>query len=318
MSVELVSYGGSGAVKIDRRVMLEFEGRTFSLHTRAAYGLAIRQFFTFVKGVQPGEVELGDVQRWRDHMMNRLGRSNATVNLKLAALRSFYEYLIAGGYVLRNPAGTKSVKPPPLPDETQGRALGNAEVRALLAGPDRSKPGGARDYAMMLIMSKMSLRASEVCSLKASSVKWSHARWVLKYRVKRGRDMTQVLPGDVKEAVDSYLRLDRKRRELLRTNVGDPYLFQPSVNHRTLEYNKAISARMLYTIVTKWADVVGIGRVTPHDLRRTAVTRALDLGMDYRRVQMMTGHKDAKTVARYDHGKKNLELGPASIMHYDD
>jgi site-specific recombinase XerC len=38
---------------------------------------------------------------------------------------------------------------------------------------------GARDYALMLVMLRLSLRVSEVCSLRASSVKWSRGRWTL-------------------------------------------------------------------------------------------------------------------------------------------
>lgn len=318
MTVDLIRVGGSGAVTIDQQLMLDFERRTFSEHTKKAYSLAIRQFFSFAKGLQPAAVEVRHVYAWADFMMKTERRSNATVNLKLAALRVFYEYLIAGGYVASNPALTKSVKPPPLPDVPQGRALKSFEVRALLAGPDRSKPEGARDYAMMLVMARMSLRASEVCSLRASSIGWSNARWVLKYRVKRGREMTQALPAVIKDAIDEYLRLDRKRRAAHGTSQGDQYLFQPSVNYRTLVFNKPLSARRLYAIVMKWAEFGRIGPVTPHDLRRTAVTRALEQGMDYRQVQMMTGHKDAKTVARYDYGRDSLERGAANFLNYDD
>jgi site-specific recombinase XerD len=58
------------------------------------------------------------------------------------------------------------------------------EVRYLLSGPDREKPEGARDYALMVVMLRLSLRVSEVSSLRASSVKWSHGRWTLRCRVK--------------------------------------------------------------------------------------------------------------------------------------
>jgi site-specific recombinase XerD len=78
----------------------------------------------------------------------------------------------------------KLVSPPELPSEPTGRALSAREVRYLLSGPDRGKPEGARDYALMLIMLRLSLRVSEVCSPRASSVKWSHGRWTLRCKVK--------------------------------------------------------------------------------------------------------------------------------------
>lgn len=61
-----------------------------------------------------------------------------------------------------NPAATKLVSPPELPSEPAGRALSAKEVRYLLSGPDREKPDGARGYALMMVMLRLSLRVSEV------------------------------------------------------------------------------------------------------------------------------------------------------------
>ena len=49
-------------------------------------------------------------------------------------------------------------------------------MRYLMAGPDHEKPEGARDYALVLVMSRHSFRASEVCSLHALFVKRSNGR----------------------------------------------------------------------------------------------------------------------------------------------
>src|SRR5215216_2561475 len=106
-------------------------------------------------------------------------RKANTVATKLAIVRSFFEYLKAGGVIPLNPASTKLVTPPELPTEPQGRALTPKEVRYLLSGPDRSKPEGARDYAMMLVMLRLSLRLAEVSMLRASAIRWSHGRWIL-------------------------------------------------------------------------------------------------------------------------------------------
>jgi integrase len=100
-----------------------------------------------------------------------------------------------------------------------------------------------RDYALMLVMLRLSLHVSEVCSLRASSVKWSHGRWTLRCKVKGGREEVRPLPKDVKEAIDHYLRLDR-RREIAHSGGEYAYLFQPHTNYRTLEFDKALSARI--------------------------------------------------------------------------
>lgn len=121
---------------------------------------------------------------WRDHLRSRRQKP-ATVSFKLSVVRSFFEYLKAAGSVPLNPALTKLVSPPDLPSEPSGRALTAKEGRYLLSGPDREKREEARDYALMLMMLRLSLRVSEVCSLRASSVKWSHGRWTLRCKVKR-------------------------------------------------------------------------------------------------------------------------------------
>lgn len=61
-----------------------------------------------------------------------------------------------------------------------------------------------------------------------------------------------------------------------------------------------------------------LGDLSPHDLRRTAITRALESGLSYRQVQMMSKHKDPKTVMRYDHGRENLDQNAVNFLQYED
>jgi integrase len=210
------------------------------------------------------------------------------------------------------------VPPPALPEDLRGRALSPKEVRYLLSGPDQEKQEGARDYALLLLLLRTSLRVSEACSLKLSQIRWSHGRWTVRLKVKGGRERTQPLPTDVKQAIDEYIRKDRKRREVQHSDGAEQYVFQPHTNYRTLEFAKPISATMAWHIVRKWGEFTGVGKLSPHDLRRTAITRALDQGLSYRQVQMMTGHRDPKTVMRYDHGRENMELNAANFLKYDE
>jgi integrase len=62
-------------------------------------------------------------------------------------------------------------------------------------------------------MLRLGVRVSEACSLRASSIKWGHGRWILKFKVKGGRERTLPLPQEVRKAIDEYLKLDGKRRE---------------------------------------------------------------------------------------------------------
>jgi integrase/recombinase XerD len=235
-----------------------------------------------------------------------------------------FEYLKAAGFVQNNPALTKLVTTPKLSEDLRGRALSVKEVNYILAGPDREKPEGARDYAILLTLLRTSLRVAEVCSLKSSSIKSSGGRWTLKFKVKGGRERLIPLPNDVKKAIDEYLRLDRDRRKTLKSggnvnhNSDGEWIFQPTTNYRTLIFDKPLSTTMVWYITQKWSDFAGIGKVSPHDLRRTAITRGLDKGLSYRQVQMMTGHRDPKTVMRYDHGRENLEQNAVNFLDYDE
>lgn len=303
--------------RFDLRAAAPFINKSVSEQTRRAYRRAVADFFQFVGGKHPTEVVPNDVLRWRDHL--RAGRKRAaTVAFKLSVVRAFFEYLKAAGVVSLNPASTKLVAVPELPDEPAGRALTAKEVRYLLSGPDRSKPEGARDYALLLTLLRLGLRVSEVCSLRSSSIKWSHGRWVLKCKVKGGRERTLPVPAEVKKAIDEYLKLDAKRRSNLHSDGADAFLFQPHTNYRTLVFDKGLSSRMAWNIVARWASYGGIGQLSPHDLRRTAITKALDQGLSYRQVQMMSGHRDPKTVMRYDHGRENLDQNAVNFISYED
>jgi integrase len=57
---------------------------------------------------------------------------------------------------------------------------------------------------------------------------------------------------------------------------------------------------------------------SPHDLRRTAITRAPESGLTYRQVQMMSKHRDPKTVMRYDHGRENLEQNAVNFIVHEE
>jgi integrase/recombinase XerD len=301
----------------DQKLALPFIQKSLSEETRQAYRRAIREFFAYVGDIHPMEVTPQHVINYRDQLCAARRRPN-TVATKLAIVRSFFEYLRAGGVVALNPATTKLVAPPALPTDPKGRALTPKEVRHLLAGPDRGKPEGARDYALLLVMLRLSLRLSEVGGLRVSSIKWSHGRWTLRCKVKGGREEVWPLPKDVKEAIDEYLRYDRARRRTLHSDGDEAYLFQPLVNYRTLQFDKPLSPRMIQKIVGRWGEFTGVGHVTPHDLRRTVVTKLLNDGRTYREVQMVTKHKDPKTIMRYDHARENLDSSPVNTLTYDE
>lgn len=292
--------------------------RSLSAETRRTYETHIKEFFSFYGYKHPAQVTATDVIFWRDSLFKR-GSRPATVITKLSVVRSFFEYLRADGKVERNPASTKLVPPPELPEGLSGRALTPKEVRYLLAGPDRRTETGARDYALMLLLCRTFLRVSEAASLRASSFHWTSGRWTLRVKVKGGRERTIPVPPEVKQAIDDYLLLDGANRRQMKTGEGnDGFIFQADVSRRNFGENRPLTTRHLWHLVKKWADLAGIGKVTPHDLRRTAITRALDLGHTYRQVQNGSGHKHIQSVVRYDHHRQSLEDNSINSLNYDE
>ena len=301
----------------NRKLADSFITRSISNATRRTYSEAVKEFFVFVRDMHPTDVRSEHVIAYRDRLISDR-KSGNTIALKLSILRSFYEYLVAEGHSERNPASTKLVSTPPTSNLPSGRALTPKEVRQLLNGPDRSTRNGARDYVLMLLMVRLSLRVTEACTARLSNIKWTHGRWVLKVKVKQGREEIWPLPTDVKQSIDDYLHLDEERRSALQINGPDQFIFLPHSNYRTLELAKALSSRQAHKIVGRWAKHARIGRVSPHDLRRTVITKLLNDGRSYREVQMVTKHRDPRSVQRYDHARENLDLNPVNTLTYED
>jgi hypothetical protein len=172
-----------------------------------------------------------------------------------------------------------------------------------------------RDYALLTVMLYMALRVSEVCSLRASSIIKERGRLGVWVRIKGGWFHKAALPKHVWDVIQEYLTLDSSRR--LGSEDKDPYIFQTSRPHRTTHTSKPFSSRAAYKIVAKWAKLTGVGALSPHDLRRTAITRALSMGHSYQQIQMMTGHRTAKTILLYDHSREAYEEGAANFLHYE-
>jgi site-specific recombinase XerD len=150
MSVEVLSSRGESEAlestpeRFDPKLARPFIYKSLSEETRAAYHRAITEFFAFVGQVHPKDIAPVDVIAYRDHLRTTKRRKANTVATKLAIIRSFFEYLKAGGVIPLNPASTKLVTPPELPTNPQGRALTAKEVRHLLYDGDakaESTPG---------------------------------------------------------------------------------------------------------------------------------------------------------------------------------
>ncbi len=310
-----------GIPATDTDLIRSFVLKSSSVETRRTYRNTLIEFGRFYEKRKNqtmifSKVTFEDVRIWRDYLIVE-GKRPHTISTKLAIIRSLFEYGRALGVFERNPASAKLVPPPKKPKHSPGRALTPKEVMSLLLWFKPETLLGARDYALVLIMLRLSLRVSEVCGLKVSSIKWTSGRWTLVVKLKGGREELKPLPKDVKKAIDDYLALDRDNRQVMKTNGADAYLFQADPNKRWFGENKPLSTRHVWHLVKKHSTSVGIGDVSPHDLRRTAITQAFKQKVPIRNIQRMSGHQDLNTLRLYDLDRENLEDNAINEISYE-
>jgi hypothetical protein len=121
----------------------------------------------------------------------------------VCALRSLLRYLHLAG-LIEVPLVWAVPSVADLRDRTLPRGLEPGAVKKLLASCDRRRLVGRRDFAILLLLSRLGLRAGEVAGLRLDDVDWR--RGELLVRGKGGRHDVLPLPVDVGEAVVSYLR----------------------------------------------------------------------------------------------------------------
>jgi len=128
--------------------------------------------------------------------------------LMVTALRSFFRYLLHRGDVVTDLAACVPTVPrwkfSVLP-----KFISPDSVQRVLDGCDRQTSVGRRDYAILLMLARLGLRAGEVAGLNLEDIDWQEG--LMDIRGKGGRSARLPLPVDVGEAIAAYLRHDRPR-----------------------------------------------------------------------------------------------------------
>jgi len=148
------------------------------------------------------------------------GYSPKRVQLATSALRSFLGHLYQTGQLATNLAGAvPTVSGRPL--SGLPRFLEPAQVERLVNRCDRGCPAGQRDYAVLLLLARLGLRAGEVVQLRLEDINWAAGELLI--RGKSARLDRLPLPADVGRALACYLKRGRprcsSRRVLLRTKA---------------------------------------------------------------------------------------------------
>jgi site-specific recombinase XerD len=202
-----------------RRSPVEHETQTFETYLRNERVLAeptITYYVTFVREFLTdrfgrGRVTLarlcaGDIVRFVQRQAARLHVKRA--KQLTTALRSFLHYARYRGDLTQDlVAAVPAVanwSMPAIP-----RAIPAASVRQLLASINRQTARGRRDYAILLLLARLGLRASEVAFLELDDLNWEGGQVTV--RGKRGARAALPVPADVGAAIAAYLRHGRPR-----------------------------------------------------------------------------------------------------------
>lgn len=164
------------------------------------------------------------------------------------------------------------------------RALNADEVSRLLAVPDRAKIAGARDYAVLLLLSRLGLRTGEVAALKLEDFDWRSG--LIKASVKGGETLVLPLPADVGSAIVDYLRVR-------------PHAACRNVFVRVRALPLPLTRGAVTAIVARCATVAGLGTVHAHRLRHTAARMVLNHGGNLREVSQLLGHSGEQVTMMY-------------------
>ena len=282
------------ALLLDFLAYLEFE-RGLARNTLAAYRTDLLQFGTFLRSreLDATRLEGADVSDFLaglalgDAAESKAPASAATLNRKIACLRSFYRHLRRGELIDHDP--TSSLQPP-RKERTLPKVLAYGEVKRLLEGVSGSGPADLRDRAILEVMYGCGLRASETIGLELGSIDLEQG--FLRAFGKGSKERVVPLGREATAAIRRYLR------------SGRPEIAAAS-DQRALFLNLrggGLSRQGLYKIIQGRARVAGLEhKMSPHTLRHSFATHLLSGGCDLRSVQEMLGHADVATTQIYTH-----------------
>lgn len=237
-----------------------------------------------------------DIREYRQYLRTIKRLKPASVNRKLAALKTYFGWAREVGLIANNPTdGIKSVRQ----TETQQRWLSRAQAFALsraateaiqLAETKGLRPSTilAKRNAAILAILLHGLRVSEVCDLELADITLKpRGGFVVVRSGKGGRYREVPLNKDAREALQTWLAVRPKN--------GSPVLF-PSRN------DDPVQPRDIQRMLDKLAhSASGLDpeQVTPHKLRHTFGKSLVDAGVSLDRVATLMGHQDLATTAIY-------------------
>jgi len=273
--------GPGERVLVDYRRYLECE-RALVEGTISRYVRIARLFLEDCEanGVAVEDLSAADVSGF---LARECPKRNVPAARNLACgLRPLLRYLHVGG-VISTPLRWAVPPAAQLRDRSLPRGLDAATMAKLLASCDRGRAVGRRDYAILLLMARLGLRAGEVAALALDDLDWRSGEIVV--HGKGNREDRLPLPVDVGEALVSYLR-DRSRTDskIVFTRVLAP---------------AGPLGRGVKSVVPTACERAGLPVVGAHRLRHTAATGMLNAGASLPEIAQVLRHSQLRTTAVY-------------------
>ncbi|HEX2172787.1 MAG TPA: tyrosine recombinase [Dehalococcoidia bacterium] len=264
--------------------------KKFSANTLAAYRNDLSQFHSFLAGLPNAPTAWGDVsQTMVTLFVTELKERNyalATIARKIAAVKSFFQFLSSAGIV---PSNVTEALESPKVGKTLPRAISEEQVQRLLDQPARlASPEGRRDRAMLELLYATGLRVSELVSLNVDDYSVEDAQVSCPGKTK---DRKIAVNKSAQSALLEYL--DDGRPPLVRHRNGEQALF---VNHR----GERLTRQGVWLIIKLHARRAGIDvAITPHTLRHSFAAHALQSSNDVRSIQEILGHTSKASTQIY-------------------
>lgn len=213
------------------------------------------------------------------------GRAVGSAKLIVCALRSFLCWLHLSGQA----PGSLADAVPSVAGwrlSTLPKGLEPGQLRRLLTSSDRRTPTGRRDYAVLLLLSRLGLRAGEVARLSLDDIDWRCGEIVVVGKGNRAERLP--LPADVGAALAAYLRRGRPA-----TAEGRSVFVRVHAPHR------ALTTGGVTMVVFDAGQRAGLGKVYAHRLRHTAATAMLRAGSPLPEIGQVLRHRSPLTTAVY-------------------
>ncbi len=259
--------------------------RNVSPHTLAAYGSDLAQLLAFSlreKGalVRAEELEHLFLRRYLAGLSKTTKKSS--LGRKLAAIRSFFRYLLRRGVVSANPAELIAT---PKKEQRLPFHLNIDQATTLMEAPDDGEKYVLRDRAILELLYSSGLRVSELTSLNVGELDLFGG--MVRVTGKGGKERIVPVGSRALAALQEYL--DERGSQV----SGAVFL-----NTRGERINRRSVTRIVDAHVLRLA---AFKRISPHTLRHTFATHMLEGGADLRAIQELLGHVSLSTTQKYTH-----------------